>query len=86
MLSNGKHSQSDEYTIGYDRNGSVDSDACDRWCFVTKTNTQALHGSVLPFRGLLERELEAMGIRLNKKAPNIYFKVSYSSLCVLWLL
>lgn len=27
-------------------------------------------------RTLLERELEAVGIRLNKKKPNIYFKVS----------
>ena len=36
--------------------------------------------SVLLFRGLLEKELEAMGIRLNKRAPNIYFKVSQSLL------
>lgn len=27
-------------------------------------------------RGLLEAELEAVGIRLNKRKPNIYFKVS----------
>jgi ribosome-interacting GTPase 1 len=27
-------------------------------------------------RGLLEKELESVGIRLNKKKPNIYFKVS----------
>ena len=26
-------------------------------------------------RGLLERELESVGIRLNKRPPNIYFKV-----------
>lgn len=26
-------------------------------------------------RTLLEKELEAVGIRLNKKPPNIYFKV-----------
>lgn len=26
-------------------------------------------------RSLLEKELEAVGIRLNKKPPNIYFKV-----------
>ncbi len=26
-------------------------------------------------RRLLEKELEAVGIRLNKKLPNIYFKV-----------
>lgn len=26
-------------------------------------------------RDLLERELESVGIRLNKKKPNIYFKV-----------
>jgi ribosome-interacting GTPase 1 len=30
-------------------------------------------------RGLLEKELESVGIRLNKKKPNIYFKVSTSS-------
>lgn len=28
-------------------------------------------------RELLEKELESVGIRLNKKKPNIYFKVSY---------
>ena len=27
-------------------------------------------------RQLLEKELEAVGIRLNKKPPNVYFKVS----------
>lgn len=27
-------------------------------------------------RELLERELESVGIRLNKQKPNIYFKVS----------
>lgn len=27
-------------------------------------------------RQLLEKELESVGIRLNKKRPNIYFKVS----------
>lgn len=27
-------------------------------------------------RALLEKELESVGIRLNKKKPNIYFKVS----------
>jgi ribosome-interacting GTPase 1 len=27
-------------------------------------------------RGLLEKELETVGIRLNKRKPNIYFKVS----------
>ena len=32
----------------------------------------------LPCRTLLEKELEAMGIRLNRKAPNIYFKVCCS--------
>lgn len=26
-------------------------------------------------RSLLEKELESVGIRLNKKTPNIYFKV-----------
>lgn len=28
-------------------------------------------------RGLLEKELESVGIRLNKRKPNIYFKVSH---------
>lgn len=28
-------------------------------------------------RGLLEKELESVGIRLNKQKPNIYFKVSF---------
>ena len=28
-------------------------------------------------RALLEKELEAVGIRLNRKKPNIYFKVAY---------
>lgn len=27
-------------------------------------------------RSLLEKELESVGIRLNKEKPNIYFKVS----------
>ena len=30
-------------------------------------------------RRLLEKELEAVGLRLNKKVPNIYFKVSPAS-------
>lgn len=30
-------------------------------------------------RQLLEKELESVGIRLNKRKPNIYFKVSNSS-------
>jgi len=29
------------------------------------------------FRELLEKELESVGIRLNKRKPNIYFKVMY---------
>lgn len=28
------------------------------------------------YRQLLEKELETVGIRLNKEKPNIYFKVS----------
>lgn len=34
-------------------------------------------------RQLLEKELESVGIRLNKKKPNIYFKVfnSFNDLC-----
>lgn len=39
-------------------------------------------------RALLEKELESVGIRLNKKKPNIYFKVSlltfsYTIMCCL---
>jgi ribosome-interacting GTPase 1 len=34
-------------------------------------------------RGLLEKELESVGIRLNKRKPNIYFKVSSSIFCLL---
>lgn len=33
-------------------------------------------------RGLLEKELESVGIRLNKRKPNIYFKVSPRFSCV----
>jgi len=33
---------------------------------------------VLFFRELLEKELETVGIRLNRPKPNIYFKVSVS--------
>jgi ribosome-interacting GTPase 1 len=33
-------------------------------------------------RGLLEKELESVGIRLNKRKPNIYFKVSPLSFCL----
>lgn len=29
---------------------------------------------------LLEKELESVGIRLNKKKPNIYFKVNHKNL------
>ena len=32
--------------------------------------------ALLLFRRLLERELESVGIRLNKRPPEIYFKVS----------
>ena len=28
-------------------------------------------------RNLLEKELESVGIRLNRKKPNIYFKVTF---------
>ena len=31
-------------------------------------------------RALLERELEAVGIRVNQKKPNVYFKVIYDVL------
>ncbi len=34
----------------------------------TKSNQQ---------RSLLERELETVGIRLNREKPNVYFKVTY---------
>lgn len=43
----------------------------------------------LVHRGLLEAELESVGIRLNKKKPNIYFKIkkagglSFNSTCPL---
>lgn len=30
---------------------------------------------ILSFRDLLEKELESVGIRLNRFKPNIYFKV-----------
>ena len=61
MLSNGKHSQSDEYMIGYDRHGSVDSDACHRWCFVTKTTTQALTWICLAIQGALGEGIGSHG-------------------------
>lgn len=32
-------------------------------------------------RELLEKELESVGIRLNMKKPNIYFKVWFSGIC-----
>lgn len=32
-------------------------------------------------RTLLEKELEAVGIRLNKKPPNVYFKVCNGGCC-----
>lgn len=32
-------------------------------------------------RQLLEKELESVGIRLNKRKPNIYFKVIFVILC-----
>ena len=31
-------------------------------------------------RALLEKELESVGIRLNKRPPNIYFKVLWSNI------
>lgn len=42
----------------------------------TKSETQ---------RRLLEQELESVGIRLNKKKPNIYFKVSLSDIPIKYL-
>lgn len=33
-----------------------------------------------PCRALLEKELESVGIRLNKSKPNIYFKVRFPGL------
>lgn len=41
---------------------------------LTGTNVQC------PCRALLEKELESVGIRLNKSKPNIYFKVSFPGL------
>lgn len=35
-------------------------------------------------RSLLEKELETVGIRLNKNKPNIYFKVRHRKLVALW--
>ena len=35
-------------------------------------------------RVLLEKELESVGIRLNRKKPNIYFKVSHQNLEILF--
>lgn len=35
-------------------------------------------------RALLEKELETVGIRLNKNKPNIYFKVRHGKLVALW--
>ena len=32
------------------------------------------------FKDLLEKELEAVGIRLNKQKPDIYFKVKLSKM------
>ena len=32
-------------------------------------------------RQLLENELESVGIRLNKRKPNIYFKVNLHNIC-----
>ena len=39
--------------------------------YLTGTNMQC------PCRALLEKELESVGIRLNKSKPNIYFKVRF---------
>lgn len=41
---------------------------------LTGTNVQC------PCRALLEKELESVGIRLNKSKPNIYFKVRFPGL------
>lgn len=35
-------------------------------------------------RQLLEKELESVGIRLNKRRPNIYFKVIFLILCLVF--
>lgn len=32
-------------------------------------------------RSLLEKELESVAIRLNKRAPDVYFKVNYMYMC-----
>lgn len=39
-----------------------------------------------PCRALLEKELESVGIRLNKSKPNIYFKVRFPGLVSVCLL
>jgi len=33
------------------------------------------------YRGLLEKELETVGIRMNKPSPNVYFKVRHNCSC-----
>ena len=39
--------------------------------------------TVIIHRALLEKELEAVGIRLNKRPPDIYFKVSFIQICTI---
>lgn len=63
----------------YNRRSIVASDLCGRCCVVV-TATNVSQTSALLLRMLLEKELESMGIRLNRKAPNIYFKVCCSLL------
>lgn len=41
--------------------------------------------SSLPCRELLEKELESVGIRLNRKKPNIYFKVCFLVFLICWI-
>ena len=36
--------------------------------------------SFFSFRELLEKELETVGLRLNKRKPNIYFKVEFNNI------
>ena len=52
---------------------------------LTYLRTEIFRAATVPnifcFRELLEQELEAVGIRLNKRKPNIYFKVTIRLSC-----
>lgn len=55
---------------------SLDGVSGTRKClFIILNQTCPLFGFLFVFRALLEKELESVGIRLNRTKPNIYFKV-----------